>query len=300
MSQKDNRQKLSKTAMLAAFHRALANHEFDNEIHGPDHLSGFFLTPFKRFVLNFKFIRTLVKNKLKKIIPGMDELMIARTAFYDEMFKNALNNNFPQIVLLGAGYDTRAIRFAGLNNVTKIIELDIFTTQNHKKKCLKKANINIPEQVTHASINFNKESIPHALEKAGYDCHQKTLFIWEGVTMYLEPVSVDNTLEVITKFSGPGSIIAFDYLVKIPTGKINDWYGVKEMYQIMKKQYGDEKFIFSIEEEKIGEFLKQRGLNVIKHLDNNALENKFLTRQDGSLIGKMMAAYGVVAAIPKY
>ena len=47
----------------------------------------------------------MVKTKLKKVIPGMDELMIARTAFYDGLFKDALNNNFPQIVLLGAGYD---------------------------------------------------------------------------------------------------------------------------------------------------------------------------------------------------
>jgi len=105
MSQKDNGQKSSKTAMLAAFHRALAHLEFNSEIHGPDHLSRFFLPSFKRFILNFKFLRTMVKTKLKKVIPGMDELMIARTAFYDGLFKDALNNNFPQIVLLGAGYD---------------------------------------------------------------------------------------------------------------------------------------------------------------------------------------------------
>ena len=72
------------------------------------------------------------------------------------------------------------------------------------------------------------------------------------------------------------------------------------MHQIMKKQYGDEKFIFSIEKDKIEDFLEQRGLKMIEHLNNDALENRFLTRKDGSLIGKMMAAYGVVSSIPKY
>ncbi|CAB1085253.1 hypothetical protein D1AOALGA4SA_12741 [Olavius algarvensis Delta 1 endosymbiont] len=81
--------------------------------------------------------------------------------------------------------------------------------------------------------------------------------------------------------------------------KINDWYGAKEIFQIMEKQYGDEKFIFSIDEGKIESFLEQRGLKVIDHLENSALENKFLTREDGSLIGHMMAAYCVVSAMPK-
>ena len=60
--------------------------------------------------------------------------MLARTAFFDNLFIDALNKNIPQIVLLGAGYDTRAYRFADLNNATKIFELDIAPTQNRKMK----------------------------------------------------------------------------------------------------------------------------------------------------------------------
>ena len=48
----------------------------------------------------------------------------SKTAFYDGLFKDALNSHFPQIVLLGAGYDTRALRFDHLNTGTRIIELD--------------------------------------------------------------------------------------------------------------------------------------------------------------------------------
>ena len=63
----------------------------------------------------------------------MYEYGIARTTFFDNIFIDALNKNIPQIVLLGAGYDTRAYRFAEINNTTKIIELDIETTQNRKR-----------------------------------------------------------------------------------------------------------------------------------------------------------------------
>jgi len=54
--------------------KVVATLEYDNEIHGPDHLAGFFLPSFKRFLFNFEFIRTMVKAKLKKVIAGMDEM----------------------------------------------------------------------------------------------------------------------------------------------------------------------------------------------------------------------------------
>ena len=55
--------------------------------------------------------------------------MIARTAYFDRLFADALSNKTPQIVLLGAGYDSRAYRFANLNHVTRVFELDIAPTQ---------------------------------------------------------------------------------------------------------------------------------------------------------------------------
>ncbi|GAG49482.1 unnamed protein product, partial [marine sediment metagenome] len=148
-----------------------------------------------------KIIRVNVKNKSNKLTPGMYEYMLARTAFFDNVFMGALNKNVPQIVLLGAGYDTRSYRFAKLNSTTKIFELDIATTQNRKKKCLKKTQIDFPKHVTLVPIDFNKESLKNVLEKAGYENNEKTLFIWEGVSYYLEPDSVDATLEFVKNSS---------------------------------------------------------------------------------------------------
>jgi len=119
--------------------------------------------------------------------------MIARTAYFDSLFVDALKNNFPQIVLLGAGYDTRAYRFANLNKGTQISELNIAPTQNRKKGCLKKARIDIPQSVKLVPIDFNNESLKDVLEKTGYQSQGKTLFIWEGVSYYLDAESVDST-----------------------------------------------------------------------------------------------------------
>ncbi len=124
--------------------------------------------------------------------------MIARTAYFDSLFVDALKNNFPQIVLLGAGYDTRAYRFAKLNRDTQIFELDITPTQDRKKGCLKKARVDIPQGVKLVPIDFNKESLKDVLEEAGHKKQEQTLFIWEGVSYYLDAESVDATLGFVS------------------------------------------------------------------------------------------------------
>jgi methyltransferase (TIGR00027 family) len=172
----------SETALFAALYRAVANKEFKNEGIGPDYLAEHFLPFHFKFFIKFKKIRASVKNKSDRFTPGVYEYMLARTVFFDNVFIDALNKNIPQIVLLGAGYDTRAYRFKKLNKDTKIIELDMATTQNRKKKCLKKAQIDFPKHVKLVPIDFNKESLKNVLEKAGYENNEKTLFIWEGVS----------------------------------------------------------------------------------------------------------------------
>jgi len=144
MSKKGVEQKHSETAIFAALYRAVANKEYINsERLGPDYLAEYFLPPHFKFLIKFKKIRLNVQKKAHKLTPGMYEYMIARTVFFDQAVKDALNNKFSQIVILGAGYDTRAYRYAALNKETKIFELDVATTQKRKRTCLKKAQIDI-------------------------------------------------------------------------------------------------------------------------------------------------------------
>ena len=71
-----------------------------------------------------------------KIAPGAYEFMIERTAFFDQIVRDALVRNLPQIVFLGAGYDTRPYRFKDLVLDTRIFELDAPPTQFRKRKVL--------------------------------------------------------------------------------------------------------------------------------------------------------------------
>jgi len=298
MSKKTIDKKPSETALFAALRRTIANKEFKNEKFGPDDLAEIFLPPHFRLFLKFKRIRANTRKKLDGLLPGLNEYIVARTAFFDRLFVDALNNKTPQIVLLGAGYDSRAYRFANLNHGTRIFELDSTSTQDRKKKCLRKAQIDISKYITFVPIDFNKESLQEVLEKAGYKNQEKTLFIWEGVSYYLKPDSVDATLELVSHHSHHESVIAFDYTVTISEENSNDYYGVREFTQIMKEQHANEELMFSIDESEIQSFLKQRGLKIVDHFNNEEIERKFLLDENGSLIGQITGHFRFVLASP--
>jgi len=299
MSDKGVDQKPSKTALFASLRRAIANRDFGDEKLGPDYLAKFFLPAHFRFFIRFRKIRENTKEKLNNFLPGLNEYMIARTAYFDGLFINALNNKIPQIVLLGAGYDSRAYRFAKINSSSKIFELDIIPTQIRKKKLLKRARIEIPGHVKFVPIDFNNDSLKGALEKAGYDHSEKTLFIWEGVSYYLNKESVGETLDFVRNSSHSESAIAFDYTVALSEEAFKKYYGAKKFTQTMREYHGNEELLFSIDEGKIESFIESKDLKVIEHLDNVEIEKRFLFDDSDSLIGQITGHFRFVLATKK-
>jgi methyltransferase (TIGR00027 family) len=295
MSKKGVEQKHSETAIYTALLRAIANKEFGSEKFGPDYLAQYFLPPHFRFFVGLKKIRAKVKRKFNKFSPGMNEYIIARTAYFDSVFMDALNEKVPQIVICGAGYDSRAYRFSNLAAATNIFELDAATTQHRKKKCLRKAKVNIPKSVTFVPINFNRESLRDVLGKAGFDHHKKTVFLWEGVTYYLEAESVDATLNFVSQCLHHETFILFDYIIST-SAEDSDYYGAKEFLQTMKKQHGRERLMFAIEEGKIESFLKHRGLRMVENLNNEDIEKKILLDENGILMGKITGLFRFLMA----
>ncbi|MBU2488367.1 MAG: class I SAM-dependent methyltransferase [Proteobacteria bacterium] len=297
MTAKGVEQQASGTAVGTAFLRALAHREFGDARLGPDRLARHFLPVHLSLLVRFARKRTVARIK-RRVPLGMYEFMMARTAFFDGLFLDALKNGTPQIVLLGAGYDTRAYRFADRNQRSRIIELDISTTQARKRGCLKRAKISIPGWVAMASIDFNRESIPAVLEKAGYDPGAKTLFLWEGVSYYLEPASVDATLEAVRANTHKESLIAFDYAARVPLERLGQVHGALELIRSMQKRHPGEKTQFAVGDGEMGSFLEQRGLAMREHWDDQEMAASFLSDKNGPLTGPVTGLLRFVTASP--
>ena len=247
-----------------------------------------------------KFIHLLIKSKrvknflLKKLAPnGIYEYVIARTKFIDEIFSKAISDDFDQILLFGAGFDSRGIRLTGINDNTRIFELDIHTTINDKLKQYKKRKID-PGEVYYVKIDFDNEKIDEKLNNSGFQSNQKTLYILEGITMYLNESTIDEDFKFIKESAGQGSNVAFDFIYQSVLDEKNLFYGEQEIYQRVKKT--GEGWTFGISKNEIDNFLKQRGLELIEIMDSSELEKRYFKDENGKIVGKINGTHCIVHA----
>jgi len=159
---------------------------------------------------------------------------------------------------------------------------------------LRRKKIPLPAELVFASINFDQEELSAALENAGYQAGQCSLFLWEGVTMYLSAQAVDKTLDFIRDSSASGSRVAFDYLYAAVIRKENRYYGEQKGSDMVAG--AGESWIFGLEEGEIASFLAQRGFDIETHYTPLELEKRYLTREDGTLYRRINGTHCIVIA----
>lgn len=116
-----------------------------------------------------------------------------------------------QVVILGAGLDSRFYRLP-IPSGCKKFEVDAPGTQGHKRRGLAAAGV-ASEHVTFVPVNFETQDWFVELGKAGFSAKVPTLFIWEGVTMYLSKEAIDATFSSIASCAR-GSACVFDFWYK--------------------------------------------------------------------------------------
>ena len=133
---------------------------------------------------------------------------VARTTFLDAALERHLAD-IDQLVVLGAGHDTRAYRLPAGTRI-RCFEVDTPKTQRLKREVLGKAGVDT-SRVTFVAADLMKKDWFEKLVKAGFAPHKPSFFLWEGVTMYLDREAVESTLRTIAG-TASGSVVAFDYL----------------------------------------------------------------------------------------
>jgi methyltransferase (TIGR00027 family) len=139
--------------------------------------------------------------------------MQVRTRLFDDELRSFLAAGGRQVVILGAGYDCRAARFATLLAGARVFEIDHPATQERKRRVL--ATQGTAPPVTYVPWHFERRALgelPGALAELGLDLAQPTLTVWEGVTMYLSPEAIDATVAAVRELGGDGSRLVFNYL----------------------------------------------------------------------------------------
>jgi methyltransferase (TIGR00027 family) len=226
---------------------------------------------------------------------GIYEYTIARTKCIDKVFVEALAEGFDQAVILGAGFDTRALRFQREAVDVTIFELDVPITQEAKLDRYKEQGLAIPGNVKFIPIDFDRESLSDKLLHAGFDKGGRSLFVLEGVLMYLQPASVDTTFKVMERLTGEGSEVVFDYVRASVFREPGSIYGGREIFRSVAK--AGERWHFGIEEAQLYAFLESYGLRAREHENARELEQRYFVDASGEVVGRINGAHCLVRAV---
>lgn len=238
--------------------------------------------------LQFKLTRTFIGfdhmvRPLGQMVPeSMIGYMQARTCWLDdvvEQFAESRRQRESQLVILGAGFDTRCWRLPLPASMSRF-EVDAPGTQQSKLDVMRELGVD-DKAVVYVLCDFSCQDWVKELSKVGFKRNVPTCVIWEGVTYYLTKEAVKETLLAIRQLA-PGSMIAFDYVDERALGHVKavmEWLG--------------EPVHFLPNSDEVTEMLKEQGLNLLDHLDSDALHQRYLPLRSS---GDVMCPIGQVGS----
>ncbi len=208
-----------------------------------------------------------MREHYERLFPGLASSIRARVRYFDDFVKASIDKGLEQLIILGAGYDTRAYRIEGLkgNVNVKVFEVDHPETQSLKKEKIAKIFGGLPDQVVYVPVDFDTESLGQKLLGNGYDRSKKTLFLMEGLVMYIPPKAVDEILSFIVNNSARGSEVLFDYFLQSVVDGTCE--AGKNMRDFAAEQ--GEPFLFGIEEGASEAFLMKRGFSRVQNVTSD-------------------------------
>jgi len=220
-----------------------------------------------------RLLRGLLIRQSDREYIGMGGFIVARTRYIDEFLKSQVAEGIKQLVILGAGYDSRAYRFSLLDKGVKVFEVDHPDTQRAKIQRVKKIFGSLPSHVTYVGLDLDEKKLGEGLLEAGYGKDKKTLFIWEGVTVYLTPEAVDETLAFVAGNSGKDSSIIFDYAFQFALDATSYGEEAKKWRKAYERRGEPPKF--ALKEDEVEEFLSKRGFYQVKSISMESLRKAY-------------------------
>lgn len=202
-------------------------------------------------------------------LPGIIHHYWRRKRWIEARCRAAIADGYNRVIILGAGFDTLGIRLAREFAAVEVIEMDHPATQSAKQRALLLNGVPLPENLRFACLNLAEEEFPaHRFEEA------PTVFILEGLLMYLPERAVGNLFDAMGKLPGGKTKVIFSFMSKWPDGSsgfrphsrlIHGWLALR-----------GEPFTWSIAPERIEGFLATHGFQLIENLPGSGLEGENL------------------------
>lgn len=195
----------------------------------------------------------------------------ARSRIAEDALSKAVERGIRQLVILGAGLDTLALRTPRGTQEIRVFEVDHPATQAWKRQRIADAHIALPPSVVFVPLDFERDDVGETLAGAGFQHNSPAFFTWLGVVPYLTEDAIGGTLDYMGSISG--SEVVFDYM-ESPTAFS------KEMRDVVTKRTEHlekigERWTSRFEPARMAKTLRSHGFHDIEDIDFREIASRF-------------------------
>jgi methyltransferase (TIGR00027 family) len=204
---------------------------------------------------------------------GSRGTVAVRTRYIDDALAVALRNGVEQVVILGAGFDSRAYRVPGIDRI-RVFEVDHPATQTEKKKVIARRLGALPPHVEFVPIDFSTHTLDAMLPAAGFRPETRTFFICEGVTHYLSAGDVDTLFRYVARSGAAGSEMVFTYIHRTILDGTATFAGAGKTLAIVQRS--GEPYTFGFDPAELPQYLEARDLELIEDVGASTYRARYL------------------------
>lgn len=205
--------------------------------------------------------------------------VVTRTRYAEDALQRAVAKGIAQYVLIGAGFDSFALRLPAFAANLKIFEIDFPATQGLKLQRIRECALSLPDSVHFIAADLSQESVQQALARSAYRSDRLTFFSWLGVTMYLTREANFATFKSIAACAPAGSELVFTYfderLFHLPS----------ESFREMERRVASigEPFLSGFNPAMLAQNLADCGLTLLEDLDGFGVAARYERTGEKSL-----------------
>ncbi|KAA2250952.1 SAM-dependent methyltransferase [Solihabitans fulvus] len=195
-----------------------------------------------------------------RLFGGLLAEILLRGRYFEEQLASAVDRGARQVVLVGAGYDSTALRHPELGDV-HFYEVDHPATQAVKRSVLSRIGAKV-DNITFIPVDLQQDSLQDGLKGSGFDSAKPTVLAWLGVSYYLTMESFERALAGIFAVCAPGSVLIFDYMDPEVIDGTSGYRGARRAAQSVRRR--NEPYTLGITEQQAVDAAKRAGFELVE------------------------------------
>ena len=251
---------------------------YDSPVIFEDDAAIHLLSSAERYLCQSKFIYKLIlERSITEFRPFIFHSFSCQR-YAEEQLPRAIRQHKKQYVILGAGFDSFALRRQDLKSTLRIFEVDHPQSQEFKRKRIAKSSYSAPENLEFVPVDFELETVLDGLKRSRFDFSQPAFCSWMGTVMYLTEDAVLATLEAMASLT-PGSELIFNYAS--PHDSLSD--ADREMVQDLETtlRRGSAPINATFVPAAIAKTVSELGFDIRAHLSSRDLDERYLAGWEG-------------------